>query len=229
MIDFKNPKPPFRPANKMQEEALLKIQRAVCNSQFMEQHKFYFVAEDFKIYTAVLMFLEGVRTLLFRNDKQTISIGDIIVISKSTYLNGKSEKMGSINAINSLGPIGLRIVEQGVAGYEDVLMSDPVMMSDMRAAQTIGAKRLQDYGIGLNIDNYELYHLAIIFFIFFITTIKEYGENPDIPSSWDLPLDSYMNGAFVRNKDGSVDVKVLRGPAFKLQVKSDFRTEIETV
>ena len=59
----------FIPADKQQRDIILRIQREVADSPFMEIYQMHFIPETFVLYTTVLKFMEGIKRTLFRNDK----------------------------------------------------------------------------------------------------------------------------------------------------------------
>lgn len=224
-MNTRNTKDVFIPANEKQRTLILRIQREVADSPFMEVYKMTFVPETYKIYTTVLMFMEGVKRVLFKNEKQTISIGDLIVIQKSTRFRETAEKSGNINCFLKLGPIGESILNNGIDGFKDVLMDDPVMKADMQYAQSIASKELDAYGIGYNIQDFELYQVVMIFLIHMILVIKEYAENPNVDEhSFRLEIGGYFTAYFKRTDD-SYDIIFNSGATLKKSVKSDGYTE----
>lgn len=215
----------FIPADKQQRDIILRIQREVADSPFMEIYQMHFIPETFVLYTTVLKFMEGIKRTLFRNDKQFISIGDMITIEKSTRTRETAEKTGNINCIIKLGPVGESILNKGIDGFVDVLENDKKMMADMSYAQTIAQKELEHYRFGYRIEGMEIYQMVMIFFVHTILIVKEYAENANIDEKeFMLNIGTYFAIRFHRH-DNTYDLHFVPGETMKKSVKSDGYTE----
>lgn len=218
-------KDPFIPANNEQRGLILDIQRAVAESPFCEQYHLNFIPETFKLYTVVIKFLDGIKTRLLVASKEDISIGGLINIRKSTRVNDKAEKTGSMNSVIEIGEIGEALFKNGPSGFKDILMDDPVMRDDMIAAQAVAQKELTFYGYGYKAGGYDIYQSCLLFFVYMILVVKKYAENPNTdPDKFRIIIGSHFTVAFKVYPDGP---KIFFQPSkvFKLGAKSDDQTE----
>ena len=219
-------KDPFIPANNVQKGLILDIQRAVAESPFCEQYHLNFIPETFKLYTVVIKFLDGIKSrLTMSGNKNEVSIGGLINISKSTRFNETAEKTGNMNSVIVLGEIGEALFKDGPDGFKDILMEDPIMKDDMMYAQTYAQKELMFYGYGYKPKGYDIYQSCLLFFAYLILTVKKYAENPKTnPDEFRIIIGSHFSVAFKRFPEGP---KLFFQPSkvFKLGAKSDEQTE----
>lgn len=216
----------FVPINETQRTIITRIQQCVSDSTFMEKYKMLFLNENYKMYTVVLEFLEGIRRTLHKNEKVMVSIGDIITIKKSIRNKSTAEKYGNINCVIELGPIGEEILNKGIDGFKDVLPDDNIMKGDMEYAQAIAKKELLDYGYGVNeFGTHDLYYISIIFLMYMIEVIKEYAENAKVnEDTFEVILGGYIRAGFARDETG-YSLTFNPGEDMKKVVKSDGYTE----
>jgi hypothetical protein len=213
----------FIPVRQVERDLILKIQKSVCNSDFMNKYRFNLIPETFDIYTTVIAFMDGIHSLFSKAEYDEINIGDILIITKTNRDKKKTEKLGNINCVMKLGPVGENIFNQGVEGFEDVLEEDIDMRKDMLAASALAVKYLEDYAVkGIKAE--DVYHIAITFFTYMIITVKECIDNENINErDFILEIGSHLSYFDIRIKRPNMYLNV--GPALKLTVKSDALTE----
>lgn len=222
-----NAKPALVPANPVQRDLILDIQKAVSSSPLCEQYHMNFISEPFKIYTIASMFLDGIRIRLGADSKQSISIGGLITIEKSERYRETNEKSGNINCKIILGDIGRRIWEEGIDGFDDILMSDEIMKEDMTFAQNYARKELTIYGYGFNSHGYEIYQIALLFLVYMLIITRQYAENPTIEeNNFEIIIGTYFTVKFKR-EEGKMNIYFLPNKKYKTIVKSDLQTEDE--
>lgn len=213
----------FIPINQEERDLVLKIQKAVCDSEFMNQYRFNLIAETFDIYTTVIAFMNGIHSLFSRVEYDEINIGDIFIITKTTRDQKKSEKLGNINCVMTLGQVGQNILDNGIDGFEDVCETDMEMRKVMMAASALAIAVLEDYAIkGIKAE--DVYHITIAFFTYMIIVAKECMDNDNIKDQdFKIEIGSHLAYFEVRIKKPKIYLNV--GPALKLTVKSDALTE----
>jgi hypothetical protein len=217
----------FIPVNERDRDLILKIQKSVCNSDFMDKFRYNLIAETFDIYTVVLAFMDGIHSIFGRANVDEINIGDEIILIKTVRDKVKNEKSGNINCKMEFGEVAKNLMTLGIDGYKDTLNDDSDMRADMLDAAKLACKYLQDYAIG-GLTPEDVYHIAIAFFTYMILTIDECSKNENITDT-DFHLEigshlAYFEIGFVRKKTKSIMVLNV-GPALKLTVKSDAQTE----
>lgn len=217
----------FIPVNEKNRDLCLKIMKSVATSDFMDKFRYNLIPETFDIYTVVLAFMDGIHSVFVNPDVEVISIGEILVIEKTVRNNAKAEKSGNINCKMYLGDVGKALIEEGIDGYEDVLVEDTDLRKIMLAASALAVKKLTDYAIG-GLKPEDVYHIASAFFVYMLLTVDECSKNENISDS-DFRFEvgshlSYFTIGFKRGARGTV-ITLNVGPALKLTVKSDGQTE----
>lgn len=220
----------FIPAKESDRDLILKIQRKVASSPFMQKYRFNLIPETFDINTIAIAFMDGIHNIFAKPDIDEISIGDVINIRKSNRYIEDSEKSGNINCVITLGQVGWEIYEHGIDGWKDALVDDVDMRTTMHAASVLALKFLEDYNIGI-VEPDDIYRIAVTFFVYSILTVDECSKNENIDSyNFRLIIGSagleYIRMGFAI-KDGKRVLTLNPGPSLKLTVKSDDLTEGE--
>ena len=217
----------FIPVDEKERDLLLKIQKEVCASSFMDKFRYNLIPETFDIYTTVIAFMTGVHKIFAADDITEINIGDVLVIEKSLRRRATAEKSGSINCTMRLGDVGQAIVDQGIHAFTDSLENNTEMRKVMMAASAHAVKFLTDYAIG-SIKPEDVYHISIAFFAYMLATVDECSKNENIkPEDFKINIGSDLGffriGFAFKNGKRLITLNV--GPAPKLTVKSDAFTE----
>jgi len=217
----------FIPVNQQERDLILKIQKSVCDSEFMDKFRINLIPETFDIYTTVIAFMDGIHKVFGNADVDIVNICDLFIIEKTYRDVQKAEKSGNINCNMYLGDVGNDIVANGISGYRDTLPDDEEMLTQMRAAAAHAIMYLQDYAIG-GLKPDDVIHIAVSFFVYLILTVDEYSKNENVkPEEFGIEIGShlaYFKIRFVRKNNAPI-VVINVGPALKLTVKSDAITE----
>ena len=217
----------FIPANKKEYDILLKIQKEVCDSAFMDQFRFNLVAETFDIFTVVVKFMDGLHSMLVRNDVTLVNIGDLLIFEKTMRERATAEKSGNINCMIYLGQVGLDLIANGIEGFSDAIEDDIDLRRQMLDAAKLAVKGLEDYNIrGLSPE--DVYHIVIAFFTYMILVVDEASKNENVDER-DFKIEigvsnlSYFRVGFSRV--GGTVLTFNPGPDLTTSVKSDAMTE----
>ena len=218
----------FIPTDSQQRDLLLKIQKSVCESDFMDKFRFNLIPETFDIFTVVIEFMEGIHSILIKNDITTVNIGDLIIIEKTFREKRTSEKSGNINCKMTLGTVGEDVANNGASAFTDSAEDDIELRKTMLAASALAVKELEDYNVR-GIKPEDVYHMVIAFFTYMISTTMEIANNGSV-SPEDFKLDigvselSYFRVRYAIKKNKPV-IAFNPGPKLKTTVKSDSFTE----
>lgn len=218
----------FIPTDSQQRDLLLKIQKSVCESDFMDKFRFNLIPETFDIFTVVIEFMEGIHSILIKNDITTVNIGDLIVIEKTFRERRSSEKSGNINCKMTLGTVGEDVANNGPSAFTDSAEDDIELRKTMLAASALAVKELEDYNVR-GIKPEDVYHMVIAFFTYMISTTMEIANNGSIaPEDFKLDMGvselSYFRVGYAVKKN-KPQITFNPGPKLKTTVKSDSFTE----
>jgi hypothetical protein len=224
---FMGTKRNFVPADPKLRDMIEEIQKRVCASGFMDRFRYNLYPGSFDIYTVTVEFLTALSNVYLASDIETVSIGDIIVITK-TYRRKAAEKDGSINGKVELGEIGREIQLHGEDGFVDRLEDDIEMRKMMLAAGALASKMLVDYNVG-SMKPEDIYHITIAFLSYMIIFAEECAGNQNIDEqSFSLIIGGDLNAfnlKFKRHPGGVNTLHFICGPIFKLGSKNDAKTE----